>query len=69
MSVREVTMYTIVCDRCGCDACYDTDYKAWADVEGVRECSCEGWEEIDGKDYCPDCLVWNDDETELIPKP
>ena len=69
MSVREVTMYTIVCDRCGCDACHGDDELYEEPSLARAYYGCEGWGEIGGNDYCPECLMWNDDETELIPKP
>ncbi len=66
--IKEVTMYTIVCDRCGKDACEGTDYSGWDCIEGVRESACEGWLHEDGKDYCWGCVEWNHDESELVPK-
>lgn len=36
---RPITMYQIVCDRCG-----EVDIGDYSD-----------WEMIDGKHYCPDC--------------
>jgi hypothetical protein len=65
---KEVTMYTIICDRCGKDACEGTDYSGWDCIEGVRESACEGWLHADGKDYCCECVEWNHDESELVPK-
>lgn len=52
---RPITMYQIVCDRCGevfgstdtCSSLFrdkDTDISDYSD-----------WEEINGKHYCPDC--------------
>ena len=67
--IKKVTMFTVLCDRCGKDACEGTDWSCWDSPEAVRECSSEGWENIDEKDYCPACLTWNEDESELIPKP
>lgn len=67
--IKEVTMYTMVCDRCGVDACAGTDWSCWDSPEAVRESCCEGWEEIGGMDYCNGCLTWNEDESELIAKP
>jgi predicted lipoprotein with Yx(FWY)xxD motif len=67
--IKEVTMYTIVCDRCGVDACEGQDYSAWSDIDGARESTTDGWLLIEDKDYCENCQQWNDDESQLIPKP
>lgn len=67
--IKEVTMYTVVCDRCGKDACADSESSCWSEPAFVREMACDGWEEVGSKDYCPDCVMWNEDESELIPKP
>lgn len=67
--VKEVTMYTILCDRCGVDAAKDAEHSCWGEPEFAREMDCQEWEEIDGKDYCPNCVEWNHDETQLVPKP
>lgn len=52
---RPITMYQIVCDRCGnVFEGTDTHSALFAD-----ECSdiadYSDWEEIDGNHYCPDC--------------
>lgn len=48
---RPITLYQIVCDRCGAefkgtDTCTELFYDKTVDSD---------WEEIDGKHYCPDC--------------
>lgn len=52
---RPITMYQLVCDRCG-DVFGGTDTRSSL---FAGECSDIGnysdWEEIDGKHYCPDC--------------
>lgn len=66
---KEVIMYTIICDRCGRNACDGTDWSCWDSDWAVRESACEGWLHTDdGKDFCYDCVQWNEDESELIPK-
>lgn len=66
---KEITMFTILCDRCGKDACSKTDYSCWDSPESVKECACDGWlHASDGKDYCESCLEWNEDESELVVK-
>ena len=66
--LKEVKMFTIVCDGCGEDVNADTDYSCWNDenyVEDIREEA--GWEKVDGKHYCTDCFEY-DENDELIIK-
>lgn len=68
--IKEVTMYTVICDRCGKDACQGTDWSAWGDKFDAEDVALDAdWIQHEGKDYCTDCIEWNEDETELIPKP
>jgi len=73
MSIREVTMYRVVCDGKDCGACAqeDGDYYAWTDA-GQAEGKAEDADWIttgDGKHYCPDCTTWDDDRDDRVPKP
>ena len=52
---RPITMYQIVCDRCGevfggTDTCSALFSNKEVDIGDYS-----GWEMIDGKHYCPDC--------------
>ena len=69
MSVQEVTMYRIRCDRCAACAQDKGDFYAWADAEQAWDDAANGdWNEIDDKHYCPDCVEWTEDEDALRPK-
>ncbi len=60
MSVITHQFYNVKCDRCGAilndewwvpDMCdFDEDYQE------------QDWKEINGKDYCPDCYYYDDDD-------
>lgn len=66
--LKEVKMYIIVCDSCGFDVNYNTDYCCWNDENYVDEIRREaGWEKVDDKHYCTDCFEY-DDKDELIIK-
>lgn len=66
--LKEVKMFTIVCDGCGCDVNSDTDYSCWNDENYVDDIRHEaGWEKVDDKHYCTDCFEF-DDNDELIIK-
>lgn len=52
---RPITMYQIVCDRCGevfggTDTCSALFYDKSTDIEDFSN-----WKMIDGKHYCPVC--------------
>ena len=62
-------MFTLVCDGCGADINEGSDYSAWGDIETSQDIADDnGWLRADGKDWCPDCIEWNEDETEQRPK-
>lgn len=66
--LKEVKMYTIVCDGCGKDVNENTDYSCWNDEDANEEIRQEaGWEKVDNKHYCTDCFEY-DDNDELILK-
>ena len=67
--VKEVKMYTIVCDSCGCDVNEDSGYSCWSDEDANEDIREEaGWEKVDGKHYCTDCFEY-DDNDELVLTP
>jgi len=68
MSDKSLTMYTVVCDRCGVDACAEAEHSCWAEPWMVREMDCQEWIQVGDRDYCPNCIERNEDESELIPK-
>ena len=66
--IREVKMFAEFCDNCG-KQCVDEDagFAAWTDEIGAKESAIEcGWyKDEDGKDYCPDCYSFDDDNLVL----
>lgn len=67
--IKQVTMYSMVCDRCGKTLFYDDYVSAWPDecsVNGVAQ-DCE-WKNIDGKDYCPDCYEYDEEIDDYVPQ-
>jgi hypothetical protein len=73
MSIREVTMYQVICDGkdCGANAQEDGEFYAWADPsQADDEATGAGWLSTDDrKHYCEDCATWDDDHEERVPKP
>lgn len=67
--MKEVTMYTVVCDRCGTSADEGTDYSAWTCQDGARmTAEANGYMVIDDKDYCSDCVELDEETDEWKPK-
>ena len=63
--IREVTMYQAVCDGCGRNASQVTDDARESVFSAMRN---DGWREIDGKLYCPDCYEYDGETNEYKPK-
>lgn len=68
--IKKIDMYACVCDRCG--KIYedeDMGYIAWVDGGQAFESASEnGWTEIGGKHYCPDCYEYDEETDEYKPK-
>lgn len=66
--IRQVKMYSMVCDRCGKTLIYDDAIAAWTDECSAREVAldCE-WMNIDGKDYCPNCYDYDEEIDDYVP--
>lgn len=65
MSIKTKPFYTLKCDRCGTLPQTHGEPRYWMQKELLYDIFPE-WEKINGKDCCPDCWRWNEDETELI---
>lgn len=69
MTIREVTMYKVICNGCGADADEGTDYCAWATKDQAESKAEEGdWLVRDDGDWCEDCTVWDEALDERVPK-
>ena len=66
--IKPVTMYSVVCDRCG--KAFEADgIIAWTDICSAREQAMESeWVEIGDNHYCPDCYDFDDELYEYVPK-
>lgn len=66
--IKPVTMYSVVCDRCG--KAFEADGNiAWTDKPSARFYALESkWAEIGNKHYCPDCYEFDDELDEYVPK-
>ena len=68
--IKPVTMYSVVCDRCGKQFVDEFNgIVAWLDEGTVKEQAMESeWVEIGDKHYCPDCYEFDDELDEYVPK-
>ncbi len=68
--IKPVTMYSVVCDRCG--KTFIDEFNgivAWLDEGTAKEQAMESeWIEIGNKHYCPDCYEFDDELDEYVPK-
>lgn len=59
MKVTEI-FHNIECDCC--KALVDEEH--WSDPDTIKMTyDEEGWMHLGGKDYCPDCWNWDDDDS------
>jgi len=66
--IKEVKMFTVICDNCGRDSGDDCDYSCWNDEStALDNAKIDDWIEHEGKNYCPHCY-YIDDEDEIIIK-
>lgn len=68
--IKPVTMYSVVCDRCGKPFIDEFNgIVAWLDEGTAKEQAMESeWVEIGDKHYCPDCYEFNDNSEKYVPK-
>lgn len=70
--IKEIKMYTIICDGCGKNVCEGSEYAGWDDVDYVWDTADEeNWikdEDNPGTHYCPDCYEYDDDDNLVIIK-
>ena len=68
--IKSVTMYSVVCDRCGQQFIDEFNViVAWLDEETAKEQAIESeWAEICDKHYCSDCKEFDEKLDEYVPK-
>jgi len=68
MAIIEVTMYRLVCDRCGKSAQDGTDWYAWSDEDGaVNDAEDNGWLMRDDGHWCNHCTRYDEERDEYVP--
>jgi len=66
--LKEIPMYTVICDGCGKDSNADADFAAWGCKMYASDVAMEADYIREGDEhYCPDCYSY-DDEDNLVLK-
>lgn len=67
--IKEITMFTVICDNCREDSNEGGEYSCWNEAEAALEMAKEsGWIEEGGKHYCEKCWLHDDDDNIAINK-
>ncbi len=71
MSFREIPTWTVDCDRCGHNADTESDFVSWTDKDTAQSQTVDAdWLATDdGKHYCDECVVWDEERDERVPRP
>jgi len=65
--IKEITMYTAICDNCKCDVCEIKEYSCWDSKGFAEDIAIElDWIEEYDKHYCPDCYEYGDNDELII---
>lgn len=65
--IKELTMYTVVCDHCGKDANKDAEFSAWNDRVFAEDVAMESdWIKENDKHYCTECAEYDDDDKLIL---
>jgi hypothetical protein len=67
--IKEVKMYTVICDNCGKDSNDGTEYSCWSEQSIAWDSAMDAdWIEDNGMNYCPDCFTYGDEDELIIDK-
>lgn len=71
VEIKVIVAYKIVCDRCA-KVHFNKSLKGeegWVTESlSIEDAFYHGWEEIDGKLYCPDCVEYDEETKSYKPK-
>jgi hypothetical protein len=67
--LKEVKVFTIVCDSCGKDVNEGSEFSGWDDESYTEEIRMDArWEKVDDNHYCTDCFEYDDNDELYIYK-
>lgn len=65
--IKQVVMFTVVCDNCGADVNDGAEYSCWNNESYVEEIASESnWIKDGDRHYCPDCHSFDDEDNLII---
>ena len=65
--IKEVKMYTVVCNNCGCQVNEGEGIVAWNDKDyALDEASDADWISNGDKHYCSSCYHYDDEDNLII---
>lgn len=65
--IKEVIVFTVVCDNCGKDSSDGCEHLGWDDENYALDCAMNAdFIENNHSHYCPDCASYDDDDNFII---
>jgi len=65
--IKEVKMYTVVCDNCGVDVNAGCEYSCWGDPSNATDIAADSdWHFTEDKHYCTECVSFDDDDNLIL---
>ncbi len=65
--IKEVTMFTVLCDNCGVDSNRDCEYSCWGDKSQAEEHAMNSdWHLDDKKHYCCNCFSYDENDNLIL---
>lgn len=66
--IKEITVYTVICDRCGKDSNDNGEHVGWVGKQNAIDIAIDYnyFIDVDGKHYCDDCYYYDDEDNLII---
>ena len=65
--IKEVKMFTVICDNCGKDCFENQEYSCWGDELYAEDIAIEaGYLKEDDEHYCQDCFSYDENDKLVI---
>jgi hypothetical protein len=65
--IKELIMYTILCDNCTVDVMTNHEFSGLGDIDDVKDvCNDSGWHREGDKHYCNNCFSHDEDGNVII---
>lgn len=65
--LKEVKMFTVICDNCGADSNKGSEYSCWGDSSNAEDIAADSdWHFESDKHYCPNCFSFDDNDKLVI---